>query len=97
VVRSDQTPIESALGIGQLQVYAGPLSGGGFGAGLVNTDTIQANNVTLNWGELGLPVEKRMAVRDVWRRRDLGVFSGQISLRVEPHDTVLLRLEIAPH
>ena len=51
--RFDQTPIENALGIGQLQVYAGPVTGNGFGAALVNTDSVRAHNITVLWSSLG--------------------------------------------
>lgn len=93
VVRTDQTPIEAALGIGQLQVFAGRITDG-FGAALVNVDTVAAHNITLSWErDLGLSPSKQIKVRDVYRRKDLGTFSNEFAASVEPHDTVLLRLE----
>ena len=91
VVRADSTPIESALGIGQLQVYAGRVDGG-FGVGLVNVDTIEAHNITVTWAELGVSPQQQMHVRDIYKREDMGSIAGRFTARVEPHDTVLLRI-----
>jgi alpha-galactosidase len=91
VVRRDSTPIETALGIGQLQVYAGRVVGG-FGVALVNTDTISPHPITVRWAELGLQPTQLMQVRDIYQRMDVGNVSGQFTAVVPPHDTALLRL-----
>ena len=74
VVRTDATPIESAIGIGQLQVYAGRIVDG-FGVGLVNVDTIAAHTITVTWAELGVSPQQKMSVRDVFKREDIGILT----------------------
>ena len=92
VSRTDETAIEQALGIGQLQVYGGKVSGG-FGVALVNVDTLDSSSaITVTWAMLGLAPSAQMAVRDVWARKDLGTFTGKFTAQVAAHDTALLRL-----
>jgi len=43
---------------------------------------------SLSFGDtLGLPAATRYAVFDYWQQRLLGVFTGSLTLEVEPHDT----------
>ena len=93
VMRVDQTPLENAIGVGQLQTYAGPLAGGEFGVGLANMDTIKTRNVTVAWEALGVPKGTKMKVRDVWHKKGLNGFHvGSFTAEVDPHDTALFRL-----
>jgi hypothetical protein len=92
VVRTDSTPIEAALGIGQLQVYGGRVAHG-YGVGLTNVDSLAAHPITVQFEDLGVGAAVEMRVRDVWGKRDLGAFQGNFTARVGAHDTVLLRLE----
>ena len=96
VERVDATPMERALGIGQLQVYGGPLSPRGeWGVGLVNMDTMHSRNITLQWKDLpgNVHPSAKFVVRDVWAKRNVpGTHSGSFTVRVNPHDTALIRL-----
>jgi len=49
--------------------------------------------VVLDMKDVGLP--SRVQARDLWRRADVGEFDGTISVEVEPHGAVLLRLSPA--
>jgi hypothetical protein len=46
--------------------------------------------VVLHMEDVGLP--PRVQARDLWRRSDVGEFVGTISVEVEPHGAVLLKL-----
>lgn len=95
-MRVDQTPLEEAVGVGQLQAYAGPLAGGAFGVGLSNMDTISVRNVTVDWKDLGVPRGTKMKVRDVWLKEYLqGMYVDSFTAEVGPHDTALFRLSPA--
>jgi len=72
------------------EVWAKPLSGGAWAVCLFNRGSTSAN-VEVLWADLGLK-EERMKVRDLWARRDLGVFDKGYSVSVLPHGTVLLKL-----
>lgn len=92
VARVDQTPLEQAIGVGQLQVYGGRLAGGAYGVGLSNMDTVRARNVTVHFADLGIVPGAAMQVRDVWAKQNLSNHEGSLTVEVNPHDTVLLRL-----
>ena len=51
-----------------------------------------AANVTVRWAQIGLPPGTRAAVRDLYARRDLGVFEGAVTVEVQAHDVAALRV-----
>jgi alpha-galactosidase len=53
----------------------------------------KTTTITLKASDLGMPGP--FAVRDVWRQKDLGVFSGEYQAEVPPHGVVLLRVAAA--
>ncbi len=66
-----------------------PLEDGSLAVGLFNTDEIE--------GEVSFPLQslglgRTFKVRDVWRQKDLGQFSGEFKTLVNSHGVVLLRL-----
>lgn len=75
-------------------VYAKTLEDGSTAVGLFNRgDT--ATNVNVSWGPWGsLPTVDagKCVVRDVWRQKDLGIFTGKFETQVPPHGVVLVRL-----
>jgi alpha-galactosidase len=46
--------------------------------------------VAVRWADLGVAGPRR--VRDLWRRKDLGVFDGKFETRVLVHGVVLVRV-----
>jgi len=77
--------------VGDLEVWAGPLDGGTFAAVLFNRSPA-ATNITANWSDIGLTPTTRAMVRDLWLRKDLGVYSGTFSSRVPSHGGVKIKL-----
>lgn len=68
------------------QIYAAPLAGGGRAVVLHNRHSIlshlQAANITVRWVQLGFAPEEEVAVRDLYRRQDLGTFAASFTAEV---------------
>jgi alpha-galactosidase len=75
---------------GDIRVYAKDLEDGSKAVGLFNVGTNSASGA-VQWSDLKLD-GKRM-VRDLWRQKDVGLFSGQFEASVAPHGVVLVRLD----
>lgn len=59
--------------------------------GLFNiSDTL--HDVTLNFGELNL--KGKIAIRDLWKKTELGLFVKKYTQNINPHGSVLLRLKV---
>jgi alpha-galactosidase len=50
----------------------------------------EADDVTVKWDDLGLSGQCR--VRDLWRQKDAGKFSGSFTAHVPRHGVYLLRI-----
>ena len=72
-----------------LEVWAKDLADGSTAVGLFNRGEMAAK-VTARWEDLGL--KGRRAVRDLWRQKDLGTFTGELSATVARHGAVLVKL-----
>jgi alpha-galactosidase len=75
---------------GDLEVWARPLWDGSFAVGLFNRG-ISAAPVSTNFMR-DLGVNRRMKVRDLWRRRDAGSSDRGYTATVPAHGTVLLKV-----
>ena len=76
--------------VGETCVYAKPLEDGSIAAGLFNLGPV-ASAVSVKWSDLG--IKGRRMVRDLWRQKDLGVFSDQFEAPiVAPQGVVLVRI-----
>ena len=75
------------------QVFGRSLAAqGAFAAVLANRGTT-AINITLDWGQLGLPQPNGTAsVRDVGGRADLGMATGSFTALVPARDALMLRV-----
>ena len=71
------------------QVWAKPMSDGSLVFALFNTHLIDTR-ITIDFASLGL--EGSWLVRDLWRQKDLGVYSTEYSADVLGHATQLVRL-----
>jgi alpha-galactosidase len=71
-----------------LEVWTRELADGSHAVGLFNRLGL-AMPITVRWSDLGLPA--RMAVRDLWQRRDLGMLDGYTG-ELQPHGAILLRV-----
>ena len=75
-----------------LQVWARPLADGTKAVGLFNLEELPMR-VTARWSDMG--ISGRQTVRDVWRQKDLGRFSGEYSAEIPRHGCVLLKISPA--
>lgn len=74
---------------GKLEVWAKNMEDGSKAVGLFNRGNAPAR-VTANWSDLGLSGKQK--VRDLWRQKDLGKFSGKFEANVPKHGVVLVRI-----
>ena len=77
---------------GMLEVWAKDLEDGSKAVGLFNRGSNEAT-VTANWADLGLTGEQ--TVRDLWRQKDLGKFTGEFEAKVGRHGVVLVKISLA--
>jgi alpha-galactosidase len=76
-------------GQGDLKVYAKPMEDGSLAVGLFNTGKESAT-ITANWSDLKIKGQQR--VRDLWRQKDLGLFTDKFVASVASHGVVLVRI-----
>jgi alpha-galactosidase len=58
---------------------------------LFNLADSQREQVAVSWTQLGL--QGRDVVRDLWRRKDVGTYSGSFSANIPPHGAGLYKIE----
>ena len=49
------------------------------------------NDVAVRASVIGL-LDRRQSVRNLWKQEDQGDFSGELTRRVQPHETILLKI-----
>jgi alpha-galactosidase len=74
----------------QTEVWAKDMEDGSKAVGLFNRGET-AEKVAAEWSDLG--VAGSLSVRDLWRQKDLGNFSGRYECEVPRHGAVLIRIE----
>lgn len=74
-------------------VLAKPLFDGSKAAGLFNLTDGLTRELTVNWSDLG--ITGKYIVRDLWRQKDLGVFTDKFSAKVPPHGVVMVSIRKA--
>jgi len=75
---------------GPCEVWKKPLADGSLVVALINRGSI-GNNVTLKAGDVGLLDTPKLA-RNLWLQKDIADFKTDLVQRVEPHETVLLKI-----
>jgi alpha-galactosidase len=73
---------------GPLEIWVKPLADGSKAVGLFNREQ-STINITVKFSQTG--IGDRAAVRDLWARKDLGVFDGSYSVGVVEHGVVMLK------
>ena len=73
-----------------IEVWAGKLSDGSYAVLLLNKGSLK-NEVLINWEEIGFSSFKAK-LRDLWERKDLGVFKKGYSVHLESHSSQLLKV-----
>ena len=93
VIDVSQDPLGKQAGriskSGDLEVWAKELEDGSKAVGLFNRGTTKAE-VPADLKLLGFT--GKCAVRDLWRQKDLGKFSGEFKTAVAPHGVVLVKI-----
>jgi alpha-galactosidase len=74
---------------GDLEVWARPLSDGGFAVGLFNRGGTAAK-VTAKWSDIGTKGSHK--VRDLWQHKDLGSMKDEFSAEVPMHGVVMIKV-----
>jgi alpha-galactosidase len=80
---------------GRCEIWQKPLSDGGTVANatavaLLNRGS-SGQDITLQAGDIGL-LDHPKLVRDLWAQEDTADFTTQLTRRVEPHQTILLKI-----
>lgn len=76
---------------GQTEVWARPLVDGTRAVGLFNRGET-ATTVTASFRDIEVGVREKQPVRDLWQKKDLGLFDKSFSALVPPHGTVLVKI-----
>lgn len=86
-------PAQKAQVLGDIQIWTKPLQDGSLAVGVFNLGSHTATT-SLSLSDLGLNGAQK--VRDCWRQKDLGVFSGSYSCKNIPsHGVLLLKIKAA--
>jgi alpha-galactosidase len=72
-----------------LEVWSKKMADGSLAVGLFNRGELE-DTVVADWSKLG--ITGRYAVRDLWQRKDLGLFNDKYAASVPSHGAMLLRL-----
>lgn len=83
-------PARRVKQFGPCEVWKKPLADGSLAVALINRGSI-GNDVTLKAGDVGLLDTPKLA-RNLWTQTDVGDFKTDLVQRVEPHETVLLKV-----
>merc|ERR1712232_735331 len=73
------------------EVWVRRLTNGDFAVAMPNLGNKTAD-MAFCLETLGWPHGTTARARDIWGRKDLGVFSKQFNARIESHDTLLVRI-----
>jgi len=94
VLAVDQDPLGHQAGRvaknDSLEVWSKDMADGSKAVGLFNRGNEEAT-VTVNWADLG--IKGRQTVRDLWRQKDIGRFSGKFETKVPRHGVVLVKIK----
>lgn len=74
------------------QIWSRPLANGDTAVLLFNGHDLEPRHIKVTWRMLGMSANASPAVRDLWKRKDLGRMTGGGEFWVLPHDVLFLRL-----
>ena len=79
----------------ELEVWAGPLTGGSQAVVLLNRGDSNSDQITVKWSDIGFPIEHSATIRDLWAHQDLGLFTGNYtSPKIDPHAVMMLNITL---
>ncbi len=76
---------------GAYEVWMKPLADGSRAVILFNRGT-KPWDIAASWDDIGLAPASKALVRDLWKKADLGSFTGRFEAKVEPHGVVMVRI-----
>jgi alpha-galactosidase len=98
VIAVDQDPLgrqaRRIAGECDVEVWVRPLADGSMAVGIFNLGELPASG-TVEFAALGLHGPRE--VRDLWRQKDLGRFSGSFATAIPRHGVRLLRIFVPGH
>ncbi|CAF3158558.1 unnamed protein product [Rotaria sp. Silwood2] len=77
----------------ELEVWAGPLSDHSQVVVLLNRGNSGSETITVKWTDIGFSNDQAAIVRDLWARKDLGIFTGSFtSPNINYHSVIMLKI-----
>ncbi|PYQ16528.1 MAG: alpha-galactosidase [Acidobacteria bacterium] len=99
VIAVDQDPLgmqgRKVRDNGPQEVWMKPLGDGSRAVILFNRGT-EPGDVAVPWEDVGLAPGEKALVRDLWRKADIGSFTGRFQAKVPPHDVVMVKVSPQP-
>jgi alpha-galactosidase len=84
-------PARRVKRFGPCEVWRKPLADGSVAVALINRGST-GSDVTLKASEIGLLDEPKLT-RNLWAQQDIADFRAELTQRVQPHETILLRVK----
>jgi len=79
----------------ELEIWAGELADGAAAVVLLNRAGNGSEPITVQWTDIGFPPHDHAVVRDLWARKDIGVFAGNYtSPNIDHHSVMMLRIKL---
>ena len=76
---------------GGREIWVKMMEDGSTTVALFNREDYVPQDITLNFNDIGLDGSK-CVVRDLWRQKDLGTFTGKFTANVPIHGVVLVKI-----
>jgi alpha-galactosidase len=84
-------PARRVKQLGDCEVWAKPLSDRSLAVALINRGSV-GRDIAVKAGEVGL-LDKPKQVRNLWSQQDIADFTQELTQRVQPHETILLKIK----
>jgi alpha-galactosidase len=84
-------PAHRVKQFGSCEVWKKPLADGTLAVALINRGS-SGSDILLKAGDIGL-LDTPKLVRNLWAEQDIADFKADINLRVQPHETILLKVQ----
>ncbi|CAF2717321.1 unnamed protein product [Rotaria sp. Silwood2] len=77
----------------ELEIWAGSLSDHSQAVVLLNRGNSGSESITVKWTDIAFPNDQAAIVRDLWARKDLGIFIGNFtSPNINYHSVMMLKI-----
>ncbi len=79
----------------ELEIWASPLADHSQAVLLFNRANNGSEPITVQWKDIGFSVDQSALVRDLWARKDLGIFTGNYtSPNINSHSVMMLKITL---